>query len=602
MSIQFVCSSTFIMAIACAVSCTDERPAEPVPPGEIRVTSLAIATSEAGGAVTIEVALTAPPTAPVVIGVSVDDPGEGAVSLDAVRFAAGEVGPVQFEVAGVNDNITDGAQPFQLRFAPAVSNDARYSGAVLRTLAFSNADDEIAMGMLDVTTLGRGAGAVASFPPGIACPGTCRASFPIGTRVTLSHAAAGASQFGGWVAGRPSNPANFEPTFAVPITPLGAQVFARFVIDDFAWTAAVDGAANEVLSTSAASADSVYAGGHFDGPTIVGGQPLPHDGGRDAIVAARSTADGVARWTVAFGGTGNATIDAIAVVDAGDVVVGGTFDGELELGTAVIEASGAGTRSFVARLAGGGGAIQWATVLAAGPTSRLAALGATDGGGFVACGEGAAPLAIFDKSGAHLASSEPSLLAKCHALARRGGGWFAAGTDGADPGAAAPVFTSFDDNLALAANAFVFTAGGVYAIDDLIAVPGGAVFALGGAGSAVDGAQLVRVNEAGSVQNVVSLTGGNVFDRTISMVRISDSVIVAHDATGDSLVIEHRDFTLLPKTIDKLDYAAPQRLDLSALGDRCFLAATGADAAPLLGWPLLIDPVGGFATELRLRL
>ena len=43
-----------------------------------------------------------------------------------------------------------------------------------------------------------GAGQVTSEPAGIACPGDCEQSFPVGTRVTLSQRAAAGSRFAGW--------------------------------------------------------------------------------------------------------------------------------------------------------------------------------------------------------------------------------------------------------------------------------------------------------------------------------------------------------------------------------------------------------------------
>ncbi len=52
---------------------------------------------------------------------------------------------------------------------------------------------------LTVTVTGSGSGAVTSSPPGISCTsGTCSASFPEGTLVTLTALGSGASTFGGW--------------------------------------------------------------------------------------------------------------------------------------------------------------------------------------------------------------------------------------------------------------------------------------------------------------------------------------------------------------------------------------------------------------------
>jgi len=51
---------------------------------------------------------------------------------------------------------------------------------------------------VSVALSGNGSGTVTSTPPGINCPGTCSASFPLGSSVTLSAAAAAGSTFVGW--------------------------------------------------------------------------------------------------------------------------------------------------------------------------------------------------------------------------------------------------------------------------------------------------------------------------------------------------------------------------------------------------------------------
>ena len=52
--------------------------------------------------------------------------------------------------------------------------------------------------VLPVAVTGTGTGTVTSTPPGISCPGTCSASFAIGTQVTLGASAASTSIFNGW--------------------------------------------------------------------------------------------------------------------------------------------------------------------------------------------------------------------------------------------------------------------------------------------------------------------------------------------------------------------------------------------------------------------
>ena len=52
--------------------------------------------------------------------------------------------------------------------------------------------------ILSVTVMGTGVGTVGSNPAGIACPGVCEASFPLGSSVTLSGRPASGSTFAGW--------------------------------------------------------------------------------------------------------------------------------------------------------------------------------------------------------------------------------------------------------------------------------------------------------------------------------------------------------------------------------------------------------------------
>ena len=51
---------------------------------------------------------------------------------------------------------------------------------------------------VSVALSGNGSGTVTSAPPGVNCPGACSASFPMGSSVTLSAAAAAGSMFVGW--------------------------------------------------------------------------------------------------------------------------------------------------------------------------------------------------------------------------------------------------------------------------------------------------------------------------------------------------------------------------------------------------------------------
>jgi len=76
-------------------------------------------------------------------------------------------------------------------------------------------------GTLTVVVDGDGAGTITSIPPGIACPGTCEATFST-ARVTLTATPSGDSSFGGW-----SRPGCTNTVCAIDLA-LSASVTARF--------------------------------------------------------------------------------------------------------------------------------------------------------------------------------------------------------------------------------------------------------------------------------------------------------------------------------------------------------------------------------------
>ncbi len=86
---------------------------------------------------------------------------------------------------------------------------------------------------LTVTLSGNGTGGVSSSPTGIACPGTCTASFPQGTVVTLTAQAAPGTVFQGWTgagcAGTGTCVVTMSAAQAVTGTFVSAQVQASVV-------------------------------------------------------------------------------------------------------------------------------------------------------------------------------------------------------------------------------------------------------------------------------------------------------------------------------------------------------------------------------------
>jgi len=100
-------------------------------------------TTETGGIATFTVVLNSQPTAKVTIGLSSTDLTEGTVSASSVVFTAVNWNLAQtFTVTGVNDNIADGDQNYNIVLAPASSPDKNYNGADPADVSVINIDDE----------------------------------------------------------------------------------------------------------------------------------------------------------------------------------------------------------------------------------------------------------------------------------------------------------------------------------------------------------------------------------------------------------------------------------------------------------------------------
>uniref|UniRef100_UPI00272E6A52 Calx-beta domain-containing protein n=1 Tax=Candidatus Chloroploca sp. Khr17 TaxID=2496869 RepID=UPI00272E6A52 len=105
-------------------------------------------TSEDGDAVTMTLRLTSQPTASVSIDVTSSDISEGAVSaanglplvFDATNWAVPQI----VTITGVDDDLFDGLQAYNIEVQPAVSADPNYAGLqpVPASFALSNTDNE----------------------------------------------------------------------------------------------------------------------------------------------------------------------------------------------------------------------------------------------------------------------------------------------------------------------------------------------------------------------------------------------------------------------------------------------------------------------------
>jgi hypothetical protein len=123
--------------------------------------------------------------------------------------------------------------------------------------------------------------------------------------------------------------------------------------------AALFGDANVQAATALGvdASGNIAIGGTFSGSIDLGSGPLLSTGSADVFVASFDPA-GTFRWSARFGGAGPDTLQTLATTPAGDVILGGTFSGSVSFGTTTLNRV-AGIDSFVARL-DPSGTPQWA--------------------------------------------------------------------------------------------------------------------------------------------------------------------------------------------------------------------------------------------------
>ncbi|MFC1670271.1 hypothetical protein ACFL20_07740, partial [Spirochaetota bacterium] len=111
----------------------------------VTVSAISGDTTEAGVQATFTVVLNSEPTDDVTIGVSSSDTTEGTVSPASVTFTSGNWNaPQTITVTGVNDDIQDGNQVFNVVTAAATSFDANYNGYDAGDVAVTNTDNDSA--------------------------------------------------------------------------------------------------------------------------------------------------------------------------------------------------------------------------------------------------------------------------------------------------------------------------------------------------------------------------------------------------------------------------------------------------------------------------
>lgn len=95
--------------------------------------------------------------------------------------------------------------------------------------------------------------------------------------------------------------------------------------------------------------DYVVVVGSFQGVVTVGTTTLTSAGSSDVFVAKLSAATGVVAWIKRFGGTGNDGATAVAVDSSNDIYIGGSFRGSVDFGGGAVAEAGNGD-GFVVKL------------------------------------------------------------------------------------------------------------------------------------------------------------------------------------------------------------------------------------------------------------
>ena len=91
---------------------------------EKKTTSDSALTTEAGGTATVQVRLTSMPLSTVTVTPTSSDKGEGLVSPDTLSFTNKSWNTYQtLTITGIDDNVTDGTQSYQIDFQPDCYRD-----------------------------------------------------------------------------------------------------------------------------------------------------------------------------------------------------------------------------------------------------------------------------------------------------------------------------------------------------------------------------------------------------------------------------------------------------------------------------------------------
>jgi hypothetical protein len=109
------------------------------------LTTLDDTTGENGDQGNFTVALTSAPTAPVTVNFATTDASEGLTTLTSLTFTSTNYdAPQLVTITGVDDNVADGLQPYQIAFTATTSADGNYAGLIPSNINVTNVDDDSA--------------------------------------------------------------------------------------------------------------------------------------------------------------------------------------------------------------------------------------------------------------------------------------------------------------------------------------------------------------------------------------------------------------------------------------------------------------------------
>jgi hypothetical protein len=129
------------------------------------------------------------------------------------------------------------------------------------------------------------------------------------------------------------------------------------------------------VTAVAADEFGVVIGGAFQGSLDLGDGPLPDTGPDDDGFVARIGSTGSASWAIAFGGDSDDRAEAVALTADGSVIVAGFFSRALDLAEPVARERETG---FAARI-GTGGAVEWVRAFSGSGRSRAISVAIGDG-------------------------------------------------------------------------------------------------------------------------------------------------------------------------------------------------------------------------------